>query len=139
MAKKILCVDDYDGVIKSLKFLLESYPNQKYAVDIAASADEAMQKFKSGGYDLVIVDYNMGNTNGVELAKQLQAEEPGLPIIMFTATDEKTIAQRHPEFAEMRIPHLPKPCNTEMLELLIRGRLNERELRMDGHGTPSTG
>ena len=53
---------------------------------------KAMVLFEAGKYDLVITDYTMPGTNGVEFARQLRQRTPGQPIILITGSSY-TIAE----------------------------------------------
>src|SRR5829696_980459 len=51
----------------------------------ASNAAEAISLLENQTVDLVIVDFNMPGTNGLELAEQLRAEYPRMPIALATA------------------------------------------------------
>ena len=57
----------------------------------AASADEAVGIIASAGADLAILDYNMPGRNGIELAEQIRAERPDMPIAIATANVQDEI------------------------------------------------
>ena len=49
--------------------------NAGYVVKHAATGAEAMAWFRGSKFDLVITDYHLPDTNGLELADQIRAEE----------------------------------------------------------------
>jgi CheY-like chemotaxis protein len=51
----------------------------------AANASEALHKIKQLSLNLAVVDFLMSEMNGLQLARQLKAREPALPIFMLTA------------------------------------------------------
>jgi CheY-like chemotaxis protein len=51
----------------------------------AASASEAMDKIKHLSPNLAVVDFSIPEMNGLQLARELKARLPALPIFMLTA------------------------------------------------------
>ena len=82
---RLLVVDDEEDLCEILRFNLE---NEGYMVDVAYSAEEAMQTDLTT-YDLVLLDVMMGEVSGFTMAKRLRArpETAQLPIIFLTARD----------------------------------------------------
>lgn len=78
----ILVVDDQKALRKNLAFYLKS---QGYEVDSAESGEEALDKIKSGYFDIVIADYKMENMSGYDLMLQAKAGQPAIEFIIMTA------------------------------------------------------
>lgn len=55
----------------------------------ATSADQGLELFRSGGFDLVLTDWNMPNKTGLELARDIRATSSPVPIVMITTESEK--------------------------------------------------
>ena len=83
---KILVVDDEQDLCEILQFNLSL---QGYEVDVAYSAEEALPKLQSMGYDLVLLDVMMDGMSGFEMASRMKQEESlsAIPIIFCTAKD----------------------------------------------------
>ncbi len=84
MAKRILLVDDEPLIIKGLKFSLEQ---DGYETDAAADGQEALEKFRAGQYDLVLLDVMLPKLSGIEVCQSIR-ETSDVPIIMLTAKGE---------------------------------------------------
>jgi two-component system OmpR family response regulator/two-component system alkaline phosphatase synthesis response regulator PhoP len=82
----ILVVDDERSIRKLLRMQLEA---EGYTVAEAGNGREALEQVRSGGIDLVVLDYMMPEMNGLEACQQLRTEYPGLPVIMLTAKGEE--------------------------------------------------
>ncbi len=80
---RILAVDDEPIVRISIKLVLAS---AGYSVELAASAEEALARFEDRSYDVVITDYRMPRTTGVQLAEQLKARKPAARIILLSGS-----------------------------------------------------
>ena len=82
MTRRILIVDDDASQLRLLSLRLQ---NEGYAVDEAASGEQALARLAAGLPDLVITDMRMGGMDGLQLFARLQREHPALPVIILTA------------------------------------------------------
>ena len=70
MSKNILIIDDEELITKSLlKFLNK----EGYAATVARSGQEALEKIKKSGFDLIISDVRMPGMDGIETIRQIRA------------------------------------------------------------------
>ena len=60
----------------------------------ASNADEALGILDHRAVDAVILDYNMPGRNGLELAEELRARFPGMPIAVATANLQDEVIAR---------------------------------------------
>ncbi|MGV8928379.1 MAG: response regulator transcription factor [Brevundimonas sp.] len=60
----------------------------------AANADDAITRIQAGGVDVAILDYNMPGRNGMDLAEELRAAYPDMPIALATANVQDEIIAR---------------------------------------------
>lgn len=82
--KNILIVDDESEITTPLKIGLE---DRGFSVDISNSPREVISNFKSGVYDLAIIDIRMPDINGFELYRELRKRDNRLVIWFLTAFD----------------------------------------------------
>ncbi|RXZ38994.1 DNA-binding response regulator [Oxalobacteraceae bacterium CAVE-383] len=83
----ILLVDDHPLVRDGLRARLETVSNFA-VVGEAGSAGEALQHAASLHIDLVLMDINLGGTNGIELTTQLSAAYPDIAVLMLSMHDK---------------------------------------------------
>ncbi len=81
----ILCVDDEENPLVLRKLVLQK---AGYEVLTAKSAKEALELTASRSVDLVLSDHLMPGMNGTELAQQIKAEHPDLPVILISGVNE---------------------------------------------------
>lgn len=81
----ILCVDDEDNPLVLRKLVLQK---AGYDVLTASSGKEALELTASRSVDLVLSDHLMPGMNGTELAQQIKAQHPDLPIILISGVNE---------------------------------------------------
>ncbi len=81
---QLLLVEDQ----KRLALLLKrSLAEDGYVVDIASDGQEALDKFDTNSYDLVVLDIMLPVKDGVEACKELRQTNTDIPILMLTALD----------------------------------------------------
>ena len=78
---RLLCVDDdlcflmlFTAVLEAAGYCVVATNDPKKGLELAANM----------GFDLVILDYDMPEMNGVELARRLKQHQCDLPIILFS-------------------------------------------------------
>jgi CheY-like chemotaxis protein len=88
----VMCVDDDAGIRELYGALLGQ---NGYEVIAATNGRHALHVFESKEkeIDAVILDYEMPEMNGLELATWLKQRHPALPVIMISGS--------HPELVEM--------------------------------------
>jgi DNA-binding response OmpR family regulator len=78
----ILIVDDEDRLRLSLSLILQK---EKYRVETAASAEEALSYLKLHEYDLMFLDLNMPGMSGIDLLLEVHRQFPHMPVLILTA------------------------------------------------------
>ena len=86
MNYKILVVED-DNQIQEL--IVEFLSSQDYIVDTANDGVEGYEKFKSGEYDLVILDVMMTKIDGHSLCKMIRNIDKEVSVIFLTALGDE--------------------------------------------------
>jgi len=83
---RILLVDDEQSIQKLL-----TYPLRKDGYEVVSAHDgrEALDIYKKGDFDLVVLDIMLPKLDGIEVCRRLRAESE-VPIIMLTARDDES-------------------------------------------------
>lgn len=90
---RFLIADDHAIVRKGLaQILCEEFPNAE-VVEVANSA-EALEKVRSGIWDVILLDISMPGRNGVDTLKQMRSEGIKAPILMLSMHSEEQYAVR---------------------------------------------
>jgi CheY-like chemotaxis protein len=84
----------------------------------AANAQQAMTVIDANRVDVVLIDYNMPGENGLELAAELRALHPTMPIALITANvqDEIIAGAR-----AVNVAFVGKPVSEEALRDFVAG------------------
>ncbi|MGL6125626.1 response regulator [Chryseobacterium artocarpi] len=121
----ILIVDDNQSNLYSLQKLLES---KDFQVETASSGEEALGKALKNEYALIILDVQMPDMDGFEVAETLSdySKTKDVPIIFLSAvnTDKKFITQGYASGAK---DYVTKPVDPEILLLKVKTFYNLQE------------
>jgi two-component system, OmpR family, response regulator CpxR len=79
--RTILCVDDNEQSLSIRKVMLET---RGYRVIACSSGEEALERFKKGGVDLVLTDLIMPGVDGSKLIDAIKTLSPQTPAILFS-------------------------------------------------------
>lgn len=86
-------------------------------MDIAQNGQEALEMFKEGQYDLILMDINMPVMNGLEASKQIRALDADIPIVAVTAN---TMLEDRNNCLEHGMNSVEtKPINSEKLKRVL--------------------
>jgi two-component system response regulator CpxR len=79
--RTILCVDDNEQSLSIRKVLLET---RGYRVVACTSGEEAIERFRKGGIDLVLSDLIMPGVDGSRVVEEVKAISPETPAILLS-------------------------------------------------------
>jgi DNA-binding NtrC family response regulator len=86
IVKRVLIVDDEADVNLLFKIILEE--NNQLMVHSYTDAITALRNFRSGFYDLVLLDIKMPKMNGFELYKEISRIDPKVKVCFLTASEK---------------------------------------------------
>ncbi len=114
----ILIVDDKPENLFSLKSLLQRHA---YEVDTAASGEEALKKILKTEYALIILDVQMPEMDGYEVAETITgySKTKSIPVIFLSAVNiDKRFITRG--YASGGVDYVTKPFDPDVLLLKVR-------------------
>jgi two-component system invasion response regulator UvrY len=118
---RILIADDHsvvrNGIMKSLT---SSFPSAEFGE--AANGIEVLQIIHQTKWNLVILDINMPGRSGMEVLKEIKANYPVIPVIIFSMYPEDQFAIRAMRAGASA--YLTKDISSRELEKAIKGILN---------------
>ncbi|URJ45644.1 response regulator transcription factor [Paenibacillus polymyxa] len=119
MEKSVLVIDDEEKISRLLQLELS---HEGYAVEIAQTGREGLEKALAGTWDIIILDVMLPEINGVEVLKQIRKVDNHTPVIMVTARN--TTPDKVSGLDEGANDYITKPFEIE--ELLARMRASMR-------------
>ncbi len=121
---RILCVDDEAGALDILKETLRQAGHEPVGV---RNVDAAMAVLGRGGIDLVLSDYRMPETSGLEFLNRIQEEGLDVPLIMITG--HASVGHAVTAMKAGAIDYVTKPVRAGQLELVVAQALELVRLR----------
>jgi len=113
MKKRILVVEDEEHIADGLQINLEA---AGYKVTIAPDGNLALEMWRNGVFDLIVLDVMLPGKNGLEVCQIIRKESGWVPILFLTARDREN--DRIAGFQVGGDDYITKPFNLK--ELLLR-------------------
>ena len=110
---RILIVEDETAISAPIKKALE---RRQFVVDTAEDGKTGYEKASLNNYDSIILDLNLPEMDGIEIAKKLRLEGKKTPILMLTARSMQN--NKYEGFEAGTDDYLTKPFDFK--ELLFR-------------------
>ena len=127
---RILLVDDDRQNSEFLKKFLEV---EGYEVTYAENGRNGWEAFSADKIDLVLLDINMPEMNGFELARLIREQDRD--VLIFFLTDRTEKADRLKGFDLKGNDYIPKPFYPEELIAKIRERFEHRQVSLSSRIT----
>ena len=88
---RFLTIDDEPAILKLVSELLKrEFPEPEIVT--AGDAETLAKHLEASGFDLVITDYQLWWTNGLEVLAEVKKRYPKCPVIMFTGSGSEELA-----------------------------------------------
>jgi DNA-binding NtrC family response regulator len=120
---KVLVVDDDHVLQQSVKQALEFH---HFNVQVANNGKEAVGAVYREKFDLVVMDVNMPEMDGIQALAEIKKHDPSTIVLILTAYSNVTDAVK--AVKEGAFNYLEKPITTENLVALIKRALKARSL-----------
>ena len=125
---RAICVDDEPLVLQLVVSLCEELPELS-EVRGFGSAEEALAYLERQPADLALLDIDMPDMNGIELAMRIKQRQPDTAIIFLTGYAQYALDA----FAVHASGYLLKPIDREKLSSEVAYALKGRPMRSAGH------
>ncbi|HEY8484234.1 MAG TPA: sigma-54 dependent transcriptional regulator [Longimicrobiales bacterium] len=122
----ILCVDDEAAALQVMRGILQAAGHEVIGVHNVAAAFNVLAR---GGIDLIISDYRMPGTTGLEFLARLSAEGYDVPLIMVTGYG--SIEHAVAAIKAGAIDYVTKPIRAQQLELVVNQALEFVKLKRE--------
>ncbi len=129
----VLIVDDKENIRSSLR---NAFRLEGFRAEVAAGGRQALEAVEAGGIDLIILDLQMPDMNGMEVLRELRQRGHEVPVMILTA--EGTIEKAVEATRLGAFDFVEKPPLAEKILLMARNALRQqhleeenRELRAD--------
>jgi DNA-binding NtrC family response regulator len=120
---KVLVVDDDKVLQQSVRQALEYH---HFTVEVADNGKEAVGAVYRDKYDLVVMDVNMPEMDGIQALTEIKKHDPSIIVLILTAFSNVTDAVK--AVKEGAYNYLEKPISGDNLVALIKRALKARSL-----------
>jgi two-component system response regulator NreC len=113
---RVLIADDHAVIRSGLRLLLESRPDFQVVGD-AGTGQETIDQVLRLQPDILLLDIAMPDMNGLEVARQVRAQAPGVRIIVLTMYDDEEYLR---QFLELGVSGyvLKRAADTELVDAI---------------------
>jgi len=138
----VLLVENSQQDLKLCKKAILSQ-SHLYGVDTAASGEEALAKLLSGNYDVIVMDYEIGENESGEVLQAIHKAAPDCPIIVITREDSPELALKIllsgasdylPKISDYQ-KFLPRAITTNLQRAMLLENLRETYQRVERSST----
>ncbi len=120
MAHRIMIIDDEQIVGDMAKMSLEQ---DGYYVETFLSGDAALDRLKTEKFDVIVTDYKMKGSDGMEVLRTVKKSYPDTKVIMITAFANLDTAIE--ALRESVHDFFPKPVKIKELKISIKRALEK--------------
>jgi DNA-binding NtrC family response regulator len=127
MAKEIIHIIDDEPIIHEV--LGDLLTSEGYEVEISSGGKEALKKFDSQSYDLVLLDLLMPGMDGIEVLEHIKRRDPEAQVIIITAyasVESAISAMKSGAF-----DYVQKPFKHDELLLTIKRAIEHKHLQQE--------
>ena len=115
---RILMVEDEERIAS---FVKKGLTSNGFVTTVAHDGDEGLRLFRTGEFDLVILDLGLPDRDGLEVLDELRRSDSRTPVVILTARDSsRDVVAGLEQGAD---DYVPKPFRFDELLARVRARL----------------
>jgi diguanylate cyclase (GGDEF)-like protein/PAS domain S-box-containing protein len=85
---RILLVEDDEDDFLLTRSMLQAHGRATFDIDWEQSYGSALRAIRTGGHDLYLIDYRLGEHTGLDLVREAWERDPPAPVIVLTGQDD---------------------------------------------------
>lgn len=114
--EKIMVVDDEAAILEAMPAILET---MGYRAEAAYSGREALEKYKTWQPDVVLMDLNMPEMDGITCIEQLMEIDPKARVVAVTGYEEDALIELMERKQNLISGFLTKPVDIDQLSRVL--------------------
>lgn len=131
---RILIVEDDESTMSVLSVWVESEGHEPVS---ALTGKDALYEFERSLFDLVILDWELPDTNGLSLLRQIRSGNKVVPVLMLTGRN--SIDDKEAGLDSGADDYLTKPFNVRELAARVRAQLRRSTVAVAPSGILKSG
>ena len=125
-ALNILLVDDDRNLVMTLSYGLRKAMEEQVSVAVCFSSSEAISLLGDKAFDVVISDYNMPGTSGLDLLKRIRQDHGEMTLVLITAYGTDALEEG---VRQLGGGYVTKPFEPSFLVQTIKGLIQSGETK----------
>jgi len=122
----ILLVDDDRSLVTTLSYGLRKAMGEAISVAVCFSGSEALSMLATQTFHLVISDFNMPGTSGLEFLDKIRQDHRDMILVLITAYGTDALEE---ETRQLGAGYITKPFEPSFLVQMIEGLIQVKETR----------
>jgi formate dehydrogenase subunit gamma len=122
---RVLVVDDESVILRSFK---KAFENKPIEIETSESAERAVEKLRSGDFDLMFTDMKMPGMDGLTLLREAGRINPTMDKVLMTGYSTVESAVNAMKFGAL--DYITKPFSTDELHALMNKVIGMRQQRI---------
>lgn len=82
--RKILLIDDDSAMAEFIGFMVSAFRLETFTMEHVADFEGGLRRLSSGAYAICLLDYHLGERDGLELLREAKARRCTTPVILLT-------------------------------------------------------
>ncbi len=121
MASILLVEDDL-----TFSRILEGFLSKKgFQVTVNNKGKDGLKTFQSKAFDMVILDYRLPDTTGMDLLQEIKSEKPATPVVIMTSFQDIRTAVKAIKAGAFE--YITKPVNPDELLMIVEQALKKEK------------
>ncbi|MBD1389586.1 response regulator transcription factor [Neiella sp. HB171785] len=133
MNARILVIEDDHDINQLISMNLQDLNHQ---VDSCSDGSSGWRRTQQDAYDLIVLDLMLPEKDGLEICRDLRAQQNATPILMVTARDSE--ADRVVGLEMGADDYLTKPFSVRELQARVKAMLRRMAMNQAAQQTPAT-
>jgi DNA-binding NtrC family response regulator len=118
---RVLLIDDEEELVTAL---VERLGYRGVRAESALSGSEALDKMRTGSFDVVVLDLKLPGMDGTEVLRRIKKEHPEVPVLMITG--HGSVVDGTEEKPDEAYAFLAKPIGIEDLIKKMREAIESK-------------
>lgn len=87
----IMLVEDNPGDVRLIQMMLREQGDSYFELEHASSLTQGLRRLDHGGFDLILLDLGLPESQGLDTLRAVMIKAPSLPIVVLTGLDDETM------------------------------------------------
>ncbi len=109
----VLLIDDHPLILSALQTVIEGLGANMSVVGVASAQAARVALAGNAEFDLLLLDLQLGDSNGFDLLIELRASHPAMPVVVVSASDRRSDVLRAIDLGAMG--YVPKCASNDTL------------------------